>query len=57
MMARCWRDCPFTNEMGACALPLRRAPAAKVCPQRKAAKAVSKLDTRRKLWNTKPTLS
>lgn len=57
MMARCWRDCPFMNEMGACALPLRRAPAAKVCPQRKAAKAVSKLDTRRKLWNTKPTLS
>lgn len=57
MRARCWRDCPFLNEMGACALTLRRSTAATVCPQRKAAKAVSKLDTRRKLWNTKPTLS
>ena len=57
MRARCWRDCPFMNEMGACALTLRRSTAATVCPQRKAAKAVSKLDTRRKPWNKKPTLS
>lgn len=57
MRARCWRDCPFLNEMGACALTLRRAGATQACPQRKAAKAVSKLDTRRKTWNTKPTLS
>lgn len=57
MRARCWRDCPFMNELGACTLTLRRATAAKVCPQRKAAKAVSKLDTRRKPWNTKLTLS
>lgn len=57
MRARCWRDCPFMNELGACTLTLRRATAAKVCPQRKVTKAVSKLDTRRKPWNTKPTLS